>query len=52
MDGRKQQFGEYLKVHRYIKFSKDLGSASPAFHLFTGSDYTAGFMRKGKIKTT
>ena len=25
-------------------------SALPAFHIFTGSDYTAGFMRKGKLR--
>ena len=29
---------------------KDLCRALPAFHVFSGSDYTAAFSRKGKIR--
>ena len=34
----------------FNKLGKDLCRASSAFHVFTGSDYTAAFSRKGKIR--
>ena len=34
----------------FNKLEKDLRKALPAFHVFTGSDYTAAFSRKGKIR--
>ena len=33
----------------FNKLGKDLCRALPAFHVFTGSDYTAAFSRKRKI---
>ena len=34
----------------FNKLEKDLRKALPAFHVFVGSDYTAAFSRKGKIR--
>ena len=40
----------YIDVRKlFNKLGKDLCRALPAFHAFTGSDYTAAFSRKGKI---
>ena len=40
----------YTDVRKlFNKLGKDLYRALPAFHIFTGSDYTAAFSRKGKI---
>ena len=41
----------YIDVRTlFSKFGKDLCRALPAFHVFAGSDYTAAFSRKGKIR--
>ena len=41
----------YIDVRKlFNKFWKDLCTALPAFHVFTGSDYTEAFSRKGKIR--
>ena len=41
----------YIDVSKlFNKLGKDLCRALPAFHLFTGSDYTAAFSRQGKIR--
>ena len=41
----------YIDVRKlFNKLGKDLCRALPAFHVFTGSDYTAAFSRKGKIR--
>ena len=41
----------YTDVRKlFNKLGKDLYRALPAFHIFTGSDYTAAFSRKGKIR--
>ena len=41
----------YIDVRKlFNKLGKDLCRALPAFHVFAGSDYTAAFSRKGKIR--
>ena len=41
----------YIDVRKlFNKLWKDLCRALPAFHVFTGSDYTAASSRKGKIR--
>ena len=53
------EFGLYAKNSlRYIdvrkllnKPGRDLCRALPAFHVFTGSEFTAAFLRKGKIRS-
>ena len=41
----------YIDVRKlFNKLWKDLCRALPAFHVFTGSDYTAAFSRKRKIR--
>ena len=41
----------FIDIRRlFIKLGKDLCRALPAFHVFTGTDYTATFSRKGKIR--
>ena len=41
----------YIDVRKlFNKLWKDLCRALPAFHVFTGSDYTAAFSRKGKFR--
>ena len=41
----------YIDVRKlFNKLEKDLCRALPAFHVFTDSDYTAAFSRKGKIR--
>ena len=41
----------YIDVKKlFNKLGNNLRRALPAFHLFTGSDYTAAFSRKGKIR--
>ena len=41
----------YIDVRKlFSKLGKDLCRALPAFHVFVGSDYTAPFSRKGKIR--
>ena len=32
------------------QLGKDVCNALPAYHAFTGCDYTASFMRKGKVR--
>ena len=42
----------YIDVRKlFEKLGKDFCRALPAFDIFTGSDYTAAFSRKGKIRT-
>ena len=41
----------YIDVRKlFNKLGKDFCRALPAFHVFAGSDYTAVFSRKGKIR--
>ena len=41
----------YIDVRKlFNKLGKDLCRALPAFHVFAGSDYTAAFSGKGKIR--
>ena len=41
----------YIDVRKlFEKLGKDFCRALPAFDIFTGSDYTAAFSRKGKIR--
>ena len=41
----------YIDVRKlFKKLGKDFCRALPAFDIFTGSDYTAAFSRKGKIR--
>ena len=41
----------YIDVRNlFNKLGRDLCRASPAFLVFTGSDYAAAFSRKGKIR--
>ena len=41
----------YIEVRKlFNKLGKDLCRALPTFHVFLGSDYTAAFSRKGKIR--
>lgn len=41
----------YLHVNKiYERLGETMSRALPAYHAFTGSDYTASFARKGKVK--
>ena len=41
----------YIDVRKlFNKLGKDLCRVLPAFYVFTGSEYTAAFSRKGKIR--
>ena len=41
----------YIDIRKlFNKLGKDLCRALPAFHVFTGGDYTAVFSRKGKVR--
>ena len=41
----------YIQINAvYEHFGENMCKAMPALHAFTGSDYTAAFCRKGKIR--
>ena len=41
---------EYISIDQTCeKFGSSVCNALPAFHAFTGCDYTASFKRKGKV---
>ena len=43
------QYIDVDKIHDYLGDS--MCNALPALHFFTGSDYTAAFNKKGKVKS-